>query len=135
MKPKKKKGYFSFGLASLVLVIVDWYCQYYFRILDKGVSNTGISFGLGSSWGNAWPVVILFALLILVAYFLLKRGGKLSVFYLVLFIGGLGNLIPRILYGSVWDYINVPAVGLWINLSDILISTTLVSYILTADES
>lgn len=135
MKPKKKREYFSFGLISLVVVIIDWYCQYYFRGLDRGVPNTGISFGLGRDWGRFWPVVILIALLVLVFYFLMKRKGKTSMFYLVLFVGGIGNLMPRILYGSVWDYINVPVVGLWINLSDILISTTLVSYILTADES
>lgn len=40
---------------------------------------------------------------------------------LALVLGGLGNLLPRLWWGSVWDYLYLPLAGLWFNLCDVLI--------------
>lgn len=46
----------------------------------------------------------------------------------LLILGGLGNLVPRLLFGGVWDYI--PYYFFWGNLSDLIISVGVFSYIL-----
>ena len=60
---------------------------------------------------------------------------SLNVFFVCLLLGGLGNILPRFVYGSVWDYLHLSFLGLWFNLSDVLILISVLSYILMDDES
>ncbi len=86
------------------------------------VRNTGIAFGLLA--GRGWLLIVLQALVIILLLFL-----KISFFPSQLFInlcfvallaGATGNLMDRILYGYVVDFIDV---GFWpvFNLADIFI--------------
>lgn len=71
-------------------------------------TNTGAAFSLFA--GNAWFVALL-AILLLIALFALVRGMALTdrAFTAVAFLigGGLGNLLDRLLFGGVTDYIRI----------------------------
>jgi len=113
-------------------MFLDWFLQVYFRGIGYGVANFGISFGLADDMAWFWKVIIPSLFLIFIFYeFWGKR--RLNVYLCCLALGGLGNFLPRIIFGSVWDYVELPALGLWINLSDVLISVSVLSYILIAD--
>jgi len=51
----------------------------------------------------------------------------------LLAVGGMGNLVPRLIWSGVWDYIHVPILPFWFNLSDVLIVIGVISYILGVD--
>ena len=77
------------------------------------VKNYGISFGMN---GDVLIVLsIIFILLFLV--FAIKKGRG----YWLIFIGGLLNLIDRIIFGYVRDYWNFLGVGLYNNINDWII--------------
>lgn len=75
------------------------------------VWNTGISFGLfGGAETSRWILVALaIAIVIGLAVWLVRSGGVVA-FALVLVIGGaLSNVVDRIVYGAVIDYIDIHA--------------------------
>lgn len=117
-------------LLSIVF-LVDIFLQSYFRRIGFGTMNQGISFGW---WPNISLWVIVGVLLLLIVW---ARGEsdkrETSLPLLALILGGLGNLIPRLWLGSVWDYIYFPVLGFWFNLADALISFGIISYILEGD--
>lgn len=87
--------------------LLDFLIQFYFSKMGWGVANKGISFGILVS--NVWWILA-FGLVILMG-----RGSKL------LLAGALGNLLSRLILGFVIDYIKIPMIGLWFNLSDVMI--------------
>lgn len=127
-KQKKNVRHWVF-LFALVVFFVDIFFQWQTRLLGFGVENTGISFGLGKSFSVFFRFFLPF-ILFLYTLWLTKIEKNPSVFLYLVLIGGLGNLISRILWGQVWDYISLPFTDLWINLSDVLISFGVISYIL-----
>ncbi len=135
MKSKKKSLLYKSYLVwfSFFIVLVDWYLQFSYSSSGYGVENRGVSFGLGGDIGTHLRFVLPLFLLLAVI-FLWKRGMLGSLFLGLLLIGGLGNMIPRIVWGYVWDYIHISQFELWINLSDVLISVSALSYILVGDD-
>jgi len=126
---KKKEGFKKSLFLALGIVVLDWFFQIYFRKLGVGMENFGVSFGLASNLDWFWKVLIPIIFLALMLYELISKK-KLSVYLLCLALGGVGNMLPRFIFGSVWDYIHISFLGLWINMSDVLISISVLSYIL-----
>jgi len=93
--------------------------------MNYGIENSGVSFGQLSGIRVNW---ILFVLTILTSYALKCKLHNLGLLYVI--IGGLGNFFTRVLFGSVWDYITVYGLPFWFNISDVLITIGIVSYIL-----
>ena len=115
-------GILGLGLADLVLQIA-------FRKLNFGIENRGVSFGLFSNTG----VWLDYFLLILVAgfwWYFLRNREKENLAILAILSGGFVNLIGRICFGGVWDYLFIPFTQLRNNFSDILISLGIVAYLL-----
>jgi len=85
------------------------------------VSNQGIAFGLLP--GFAWLAILPLALLsIFLARKLLSKYLILNTKYLILILGGgISNLIDRLLFGAVRDWISLPMVPTF-NLADFSIS-------------
>lgn len=86
------------------------------------VNNTGVAFGFFSGGGAIVLVLTLAALTALVTYFLLRPTRPGLWLPTGLLVGGaLGNLIDRIVNGSVTDFIKLP---LWpaFNMSDMAIT-------------
>ena len=100
------------------------------------VCNTGVSFGLlGDSSTSRWILVALALVIVVVLLVWLMRAGTgIVVFALVLVVGGaLSNVIDRVLYGAVIDFVDIHAFGFhWpaFNIADmsIVIGTALLLY-------
>jgi lipoprotein signal peptidase len=118
-------------LVPFFVLVLDLVLQTVFRFEKIGFENRGVSFGIGQSAGEyiTLVTVILVFLGVYVYRFRLKdRRDKWAL--LLILLGGVGNLGCRLIWGSVWDYICLSFLPFCFNLSDILICTGVVSYIL-----
>lgn len=124
------KRKFQFSIIGFVM-LADIFLQYFFRVQGRGVPNQGVSFGLFPGL-STWVLPVVYGLL---AGWLLAtwRRGEMPGWLMALGIGGLGNMIARSVTGGVWDYLQMPILPFWFNLSDVLITVGVVSYILMAD--
>jgi signal peptidase II len=69
------------------------------------VRNTGAAFGSFKSLGSSFFIIVAVAAIIFIVYLLMKR--VYNTFGLSLILGGaVGNLIDRVLYGQVVDFID-----------------------------
>jgi len=94
-----------------------------------GVANEGVSFGMFKGVSVVLLAVVWLILLgVEIAGYMKKNKWNLS--FLLMIIGGWVNLLMRVWFGSAWDYIRIPMVGLWINISDMMITSGMVMYIL-----
>ncbi|KKT29514.1 MAG: Lipoprotein signal peptidase [Microgenomates group bacterium GW2011_GWC1_44_10] len=114
----------------MAMVVLDVFLQSYFRGRGMGMINQGVSFGLLSGFGTTIAVIVY--IVFVFAYFRFKSGRD-NLGLLLLIFGGLGNLLPRLIWGGVWDYLCLPIFPFWFNLSDVMISLGVVSYILMGD--
>ena len=120
---KKQADKFVFW-GILVLGCVDLLLQRYFRTKDIGVDNRGVS--LGSFQGMGWELILVVWLLLVA--FLWRNWHKGWAYRLpvwLMIVGGAVNLLERLLGGGVWDYLRFPLLGLWFNLSDVMIMSGL----------
>jgi lipoprotein signal peptidase len=113
---------------GVIFLGLDLVLQIIFRGARYGVENRGVSFGLAPEVGF---VISLLAFSFLIGwYFYEKAKGKRFLYLSLLALGGVGNIVCRLVWGSVWDYICLPFLSFCFNLSDVLISLGVVSYIL-----
>lgn len=118
-------------LVGTLTVLIDILLQNYFRSRGVGVFNQGVSFGILPGLGQEVAVIVYFIFIIL--YLKNIKSRKFSWELILLALGGLGNLLPRLFWGGVWDYLQVPLLPFWFNISDIMITAGLLSYILKGD--
>jgi len=86
-------------VGIIALVLVEVFLQSFFRLVDFGIANRGVSFGLVPGL----PVVIL--LIAMMVFVIQTRAGRASLWWSLVFIGGVANLTSRIIGGGqVWDY-------------------------------
>lgn len=91
--------------------------------------NRGMNFGLGASFDMRWVLIgiaIAISLIVLIWLWRVPTASKLTYIGAGLLIGGaLGNVIDRILYGAVADFLNTSCCGLnnpyAFNIADIAI--------------
>ncbi|MGB0497172.1 MAG: signal peptidase II [Rubricella sp.] len=115
-----------FGLDLLTLRIVDVFPPYLTFILGR---NTGINFGLfadGGDWGRFILITFAVGVSALLTWWARGQRGWLMPFAFGMVIGGaLGNAIDRVLYGWVWDFLNMSCCGIrnpyTFNVADIFI--------------
>lgn len=104
-------------IMYIFLMVLDVYMQNTMRGL--AYFNMGIAFGIPYMVSTALLVIILFAMIwwIVINYDLLEDLQREGSYMIV--IGGLGNLIARLIMGGVVDYINIAL--LRVNVSDLII--------------
>lgn len=121
-------------IAGAVLVI-DQVSKYYFKQIDillipgvlkfSGTKNTGMAFGLlsGSHW--VLPLLTGLVIILLVVYIIkLKPRGLLSIGISLILGGALGNLIDRLIFSYVIDFIQLLFVRFAVfNIADMAITT------------
>lgn len=77
--------------------------------------NTGTAFSLFRALGHALPIVLIIltgAIIGFLLYYLFKRAHKYECIPLALIVGGaIGNLIDRVRFGAVVDYLHVSIFG------------------------
>ncbi len=125
-KPNKINKVNLFGVSLLILDIV---LQFIFRRSQLGLENRGVSFGFGQGFGNVISFVVVLIFISCFVYETIVKK-RFSLYLWLLALGGAGNVFARIVWGSVWDYICLPILPFCFNLSDVLISLGVVSYIL-----
>ena len=105
--------------------------------------NSGINFGLFSNNGLAarWIlIVIALGICGVVTYWMRRETRSVALISAGMVIGGaLGNVVDRILYGSVADFLNITCCGLHnpfaFNVADIAIFAGLLSLVLFASDA
>lgn len=96
------------------LVLVDQGIKAMLVNAKMRVINSGMAFGLGQAWPNFWQGVVMGLLILVIIKFRFNWQTALVT------AGGLANLIDRIRWGGVVDYLTV-GFGLRFNLADSLI--------------
>lgn len=104
----------------LVILLIDQLSKYFIRISNPNlifldgffsivfIQNTGASFGMFSQF----PYLLLWANIIIIGLFLFyydkipKNNKTVQVAYALIIGGALGNLVDRIFFGAVSDFIN-----------------------------
>lgn len=112
-----------------VQVLGDWLRIVYWQ-------NSGILFGMLPRSAGAFAIVSLVVVGLIVAYHAKAGRGLVVTIALGLLLGGaLGNLVDRLRYGSVVDFVDM-GIGTWrfytYNLADAAISTSIVLLVLMA---
>jgi signal peptidase II len=109
---KKNKGKnLFFKIAFFVIIIAAIFALDRISKLTTAnpSANTGTAFGFFSNSSLTIPVLIIVAFIVLALtaffYFKIKRFGLLSIGLVLLFAGTLGNLIDRLVFGRVIDFI------------------------------
>ncbi|MBL06720.1 MAG: signal peptidase II [Chloroflexi bacterium] len=91
--------------------------------------NTGTAFSLFSSYGNLLLIISIFVAIFFTIYFLMIDKPKLTMrlFISLVVAGALGNILDRVRFGYVNDFIDV---GFWpiFNIADSSISIALTIY-------
>jgi len=86
------------------------------------IKNFGVSFGLN----NIWLFIIYGLSLVIITFKSIKEN---SLGLLLLTVGGLVNLIDRLIFGYVRDYWNFLHLGIYNNLNDWLIGIAVLSLV------
>ena len=140
----KKFPNINFLITSLSIFFIDFSTKYFllnfYDLENKGkvfitpfmdfvlVYNPGISYGLFGSGGEIQRVVLIVLSLLIIAYLIYwirESNSNFISFGICLIIGGaLGNMIDRILYGKVIDFISLHVFDYYwyvFNIADIAI--------------
>ena len=105
---------------SLIIVIIDRILKFYFLnhsfFIFKYGFNTGAAFG----FLQGWDIFLILFSLIVVAFILYHRNNKKLELGMAFLLGGtLSNLIDRIFYQGVIDYIHLDFLNNVFNLADV----------------
>jgi lipoprotein signal peptidase len=98
-----------------ILGIIEVFGQGFFGMRSIGMMNRGMAFGFGF-WGL--EAVVAFLWLVLSVY-LMRKQTRFSGWWLI-WTGGGANLLSRVLFGGIWDYLSIIP-GFWFNGADIMI--------------
>jgi lipoprotein signal peptidase len=107
-------------ILLVILGMVEVFLQGYFRGRGIGNVNQGIAFGFQIS--EVFLVVT--GLWLVLSWYLLVRASRTVLVgglgWWLLWVGGGANILSRIQFGGVWDYIMIVP-GLWFNGADVMI--------------
>lgn len=110
-------------------MVLDQVSKWNAQMKDVVVMNHGGVFGIYPSMG--WGILLSLIWLLLFKYWLFFRGNKLTRWALgFIVMGGLGNIIDRMLFGAVRDFIYYPSFGFYGNIADIYLVTGVVMTIM-----
>jgi len=86
-----------------VLVLLDFFSKLFFK--SGSVLNTGVAFGLFQENNVLWMIVSLVVVLLLCYWYYKEKKYRLGLMLVIS--GAVGNLLDRVLYGGVVDFINL----------------------------
>ncbi len=121
---KKKLQYLKYGVflfISLTIVIRIATYIIYLNYSSDTICNYGISFGIilpTFLFWITWIIIMSFVLYLIIKN--IKNSLKLTIAYTLILTGGLNNIIDRLIYGCVIDYIRIVPWNVF-NLADTLI--------------
>ena len=107
-------------IISFLIVVIDRIFKIYFLENDffifKYSLNTGAAFGLFQGWNN---FLILFSIIVVLFILYHRKNSKLEIGMAFLLGGTLSNLIDRIFYRGVMDYIHIDFLNNVFNIADV----------------
>ena len=114
-------GVFLFLILSVLVRVATYIADLYYS--DVVLCNYGISFGIMLPTFLFW---IIWGIILVVLIYLfidsLSKSIMLANAYILIITGGINNIIDRLIYGCVIDYIRIVPWNVF-NLSDVFIST------------
>jgi len=128
------KNDLSYGVFFIVLVFIDQISKYLIRFRQPAdgffICNENIAFGISLP---SWIFLMLwFGSVVFLGYLFfspeVKNSGILRWAIVAIFAGAIGNMLDRMMFGCVLDFI---AVGFWpaFNLADCFITLGVVSFL------
>ncbi|MFH0943384.1 MAG: signal peptidase II [Candidatus Beckwithbacteria bacterium] len=110
---------FKWILSVVCLVLLDQGIKELLVNSEFRVINSGAGFGLGGAWGQMWQLIVIILLLAIIIKFKFNwQTGLVTA-------GGLANLIDRVRWGGVVDYLALSSLPRF-NLADCLILAGLI---------
>lgn len=129
---ESRMAYIRGWTAFVILVTFSILSSTTAKYFDCGSCNYGVSFGFFSGVSDIWWYVVmsfilvaLCGLLIFVSVSAYMRWGVY-----ILLAGGVSNLVVRLIFGCVWDWINLRGLRFSFNTADILIDVGIVVVLL-----
>ena len=128
MKEKRKNRADKLSLLVISIGLADLFGQKYFKEVNYGTQNSGVSFGLFKNIEVTLLVLLWTGITVILLDQMRKKKSVLPL--LLITVGGGVNLVGRILWGGVWDYLHAPVINLWFNVSDVMITLGVILFII-----
>lgn len=117
-------------IISLIVLVLDQLSKFIVKNNFFYITNTGSLFGLFQNY-NILLIILTVIVVIVLLYYLIKHKLKRyeQIFLSLILGGGIGNLIDRLIYGHVIDFIDL---GFWpsFNIADLAISIGIIGLII-----
>lgn len=115
----EKRSRLTTGFGIIIILFLDYCLDQRLRWGDV-VYNQGGIWGWGSDyWWWSWLVGLA---LLYIAYLWIRTRNFWSQWgYAIILAAGISNLLDRVLYGGVMDYIFYPSLSVYGNIADILL--------------
>ncbi len=110
---------FYWQILICLLLLFDQLSKYWAMSNSQQILNSGVSFGLGGETG-VLPLVASGILLICLGWYWVHSGRSNAL--LLIMAGGVSNLLDRIWYGAVIDWMGIPGTELRNNCADYMIA-------------
>lgn len=116
----EKRVHFYTALLIGVWVMIDRLIDRWIVLQGKGVVNPGGVGGFFPNIGWWWVIWVIILLVIIDRWW--RSLNKVEVAgWSIILAGGLANLVDRLMYGGVLDYIYYPLINVYGNIADILL--------------
>lgn len=110
------KAWKIYGLSALILAFLQL-ADYFFIKSGIGTANSKLIFGL---FGSNFIAIIIAIVCVSVLLIAVKKNDDLLKYLLIVLAGAISNIIDRLIYGGVVDYLKLPLIPRF-NFSDCLI--------------
>ncbi len=95
-------------IISLIVIILDQLTKFIFKNYFSYTTNTGALFGLFKGYNLLFIIITLIVIIVIIYYMNKHKLKQIETILLSLILGGaVGNLIDRMIYGHVIDFINL----------------------------
>lgn len=119
----KNENKFIIFILIFISVLPEFFVSYFFKNIINFSVNTGIAFGFLKNMPLFVIILSIFAFIIIFyIIFSFKLNFKTRIFLAIMTGGALANLIERIFFGGVYDWIKLPFFDVKLNIADIEIA-------------
>ena len=122
---KEKSVIISSVSVFFFVLMADQLTKWWGRGEGRVTYNTGISFQWFSEMSMVVQVIGVFCLLVMLSWMLKKYWEKQPAVWAMLIGAGVSNVLDRIFFGGVQDFLPVPFLGITNNFADWIITLSL----------